>query len=253
MRPLTFITTVDVDAESVWLQAGERGMAASPSVASQGAFGPRVGLQRLLDVLAARGVLATFFVPGWVAEHWPRQIEGIQAAGHEIGLHGYLHEDPSTFVSIDEEEMILVRGREAVARLTGIEPLGYRPPGYVYTQNTVALLARHGFSYGSAMHDDDAAYIHSGEFGQVAEIPVLWHLTDDLYGWGQDVRLTPSQVEEHWSTELLELSRYNDRIFVPTVHPEQIGHPGRLAMFDRILALATEQGVQFRRCVDVAS
>ncbi len=48
--------------------------------------------QRLLDILDRVNVRATFFVVGWVAERYPRLIEAVRAAGHEIGSHGYRHE-----------------------------------------------------------------------------------------------------------------------------------------------------------------
>jgi peptidoglycan-N-acetylglucosamine deacetylase len=252
-QQVTFITTLDFDAETVWMQAAQRGPFHGPSYESQGTFGPKVGVWRLLDVLARNEVPATFFVPGWVAERWPAQVEAVVRAGHEVALHGYLHEYPNDFVSVEEEEMILLRGADALRKLTGTFPVGYRPPGYLYTNNTLGVLRRHGFVYGSAMHDDDAAYVHDGPGEGIVEIPVLWHLADDMFGSHMDVRLPPSQVEEHWSTELAELGRYEKRVFVPTLHPQVTGHPGRLAMFERVLALGRELDVRFARCVDVAT
>jgi hypothetical protein len=123
----------------------------------------------------------------------------------------------------------------------------------LYTDSTLGLLKRHGYLYGSAMQDDDAAYIHQeGPGAGLVEIPVLWHLTDDLFGMHADVRLTPSQVEEHWLTELRELGRFENRIFVPTMHPQVIGHPGRLAMFERVLRTGVEMGTRFIRCDQMA-
>src|SRR5439155_11948492 len=109
-----------------------------------------------------------------------------------------------------------------------------------------------GFAYGSAMQDDDAAYVHPGPGAPIAEIPVLWHLTDDLFGWHMNVNMPPSHVEEHWLTELRALGRFPGRIFVPTMHPQSIGHPGRLEMFERVLRAAKDLNVRFARAGVVA-
>jgi peptidoglycan/xylan/chitin deacetylase (PgdA/CDA1 family) len=195
-------------------------------------------------------VKATFFTPGWVAEKWPKAIEAIVSDGHEIGHHGYVHEFPFNFVAREDEELFLLRGKEALERVSGVDVVGYRPAGYMYTEHTLGLLKEHGFKYGSGMHDDDAAYVHEG--GQVAEIPVKWHLVDDMFGWHIDWGLPPSLVEEHWLSELRELGRFPGRIYVPTLHPQVMGHPGRLAMFERVLQAGVELGSKFRRCRDVA-
>ena len=253
MNRVDILVTFDFDAETAWRWKGSHGGPFhGPSYESQGTFGPKVGVWRVLDVLRAFSVPATFFVPGWVAEHHPAAIEALLAAGHEIAGHSYLHEKPSEFVSRDHEEMYLVRGKQALERVTGTQILGYRPGDYIYTDNTLELLKKHGFLYGSAMQDDDSAYVHEGPGEGLVEIPVLWHLTDDLFGWHWDVHLTPSQVEEHWLTELRELGRYENRIFVPTMHPQVIGHPGRLAMFERVLQTGVDLGSRFLRCEQLA-
>lgn len=252
MNRVDILVTFDLDAETIWRQRARTGRYKGPSYESQGTFGPKVGVWRVLDVLRAFSVPATFFVPGWTAEHYPAVMEAVLAAGHEIAHHSYLHENPADFVSPDEEEMYLLRGKEALEQVTGTRVLGYRPGAFTYTDHTLGLLKKHGFLYGSAMQDDDGAYIHAGPGEGLVEIPVLWHLADDFFGWHADVRLTPSQVEEHWLTELRELGRYENRIFVPSLDPQIIGHPGRLAMFERVLQAGVDLGARFLRCDQLA-
>src|SRR5690242_13165436 len=79
--------TFDFDAETIWRQRGRSGEGGI-SADSRGAFGARVGIYRVLDLLAAYRVPATFFVPGWVAEKWPEAVGAILRRDHEIGLHG---------------------------------------------------------------------------------------------------------------------------------------------------------------------
>jgi peptidoglycan/xylan/chitin deacetylase (PgdA/CDA1 family) len=249
---VTFVTTVDFDAESIWKQFARMGRGRGPSFESSGTFGPKVGIWRVLDLLQEYQVPATFFVPGWVAEKWPKVISACLEKGHEVALHGYLHEFMDTVVDIEEERMILERGIRALKESVGVTPAGYRPGAYIYTEWSLEIMRELGFRYGSAMQDDDGAYIHSGSGTPLVEIPVLWHLTDDLYGWHMNVNMPPSHVEEHWLTELRALGRYPDRLYVPTMHPQIIGHPGRMEMFERVLQAGKELNVRFARAVDVA-
>jgi peptidoglycan-N-acetylglucosamine deacetylase len=251
-HPVDIVVTFDHDAESAFLQH-QGGTHRGPSYLSGGAFGAKVGMSRVLDSLAARRVPATFFVPGWVAERWPRGVRAAAEDGHEIALHGYLHEYATAMADSAEERMVIRRGREALKAVTGAEPAGYRPPGSMYSEATVDLLAEFGFRYGSAMQDDDSAYLHPSDTGRpLVEIPCPWLLCDDLFGWHGDIRMAPSQVEETWTTELEAMGRYPGRIFVLTLHPHQIAHPGRLVMFERVLDRAIELGGRFRTCADVA-
>ena len=251
--PVDVVVTFDHDAETAFLQASG-GVYAGPSVVSHGTFGAKVGLRRVLDLLASKQVRSTFFVPGWVAERWPDNVKDIAACGHEVALHGYLHESVTAMVDVAEERMVLTRGVEALCDTLGSQIVGYRPPGSRYSPATVELLREFGFLYGSAMQDDDGAYLHPAPVGQpLVEIPCHWQLCDDLFGWNSDIRMTPSQVEGIWSAELDAMGAYAQRLFVLTLHPHQIGHPGRLAMLERVLDRAADYGARFRTCQDIAA
>jgi len=152
-----------------------------------------------------------------------------------------------------EERMVIARGIEALSGVVGPDVHGYRPPGSAYSVSTVGLLREFDFLYGSAMQDDDGAYLHTSPFGKpLVEIPCPWHLCDDIFGWHGDIRMTPSQVEETWLAELDAMGAYPGRLYVLTLHPHQIAHPGRLAMLDRVLERAEELGARFRTCEEVA-
>jgi peptidoglycan/xylan/chitin deacetylase (PgdA/CDA1 family) len=251
-HPVDILVTFDFDAETFSKQRSE-GRHHGPAFESHGTFGPKVGIWRILDSLQARGVLATFFVPGWVAERWPEVIREVMGRGHEIGLHGYLHEYPTAMVDEAQERMVVERAIGALEAVTGRKTEGYRPPGFLYSNHSLTLLRGYGFIYGSSMQDDDGAYIHQEpDAHPLVEIPCLWHLCDDLFGWHADVRLPPSQVEEHWVSELREIGRYPGRTYVLTLHPQLMGHPGRLAMLERVLDEAAGLGGRFRRCIEVA-
>ena len=133
-KSIALTLTFDFDASSVWMSSFGK---TSPAYMSRGEYGACVAVPRILDLLDKYGLKTTFFVPGHTLETFPEAVREILTRGHEIGHHGYVHEDP-TDLSYDEEERILVRGLESLDKL-GVKPLGYRSPGFDFSVNTLAL------------------------------------------------------------------------------------------------------------------
>src|SRR4029453_9209259 len=88
----TVCPSFDLDAISVWI--GSFGLL-TPTAMSRGEFGANVGTPRILDLLEREGVPSSWYVPGLDAEAFPDVCKRIRDAGHEIGHHGYCHENPS--------------------------------------------------------------------------------------------------------------------------------------------------------------
>src|SRR4051794_11649108 len=145
--------TFDFDAEEVWL-ASDPANAQRPGLLSQGTYGAKVAVPRILEMLARHGVPATFFVPGRVAERHGGRVAEIVAAGHEIALHGYTHRSPATMAP-QEERAELVRAKEILQGF-GAPVSGYRSPAWEFSPVTVDLLAEHGITYSSNFMDDIA-------------------------------------------------------------------------------------------------
>src|ERR1700743_2633089 len=114
----------DVDGETTALSEDPQ-LARRRTLMSQCEYGPRIGVPRLLGLLDHLQVPATFFIPGYIVEQHPRMVGGMCSKGHEIGLHGYLHEKLA-YLSEAEEEAILVRTIEILTRFTGSKPAGFR-------------------------------------------------------------------------------------------------------------------------------
>jgi peptidoglycan/xylan/chitin deacetylase (PgdA/CDA1 family) len=236
--------TFDVDAESAVL-AVDPGYERRPSLMSHQRYGPRVGVPRLLRLLEERSVRATFFVPGATADRHPEAVSAIVEAGHEVAHHGYLHE-PLTGRSEAEERAFLERGLEALDRVAGVRPAGYRAPWWELGEHTLALLHELGFAYDSSMFDGDAPYLAGAGAGGLVEVPVSWALDDweryafwpDLTGSGVIAR--PSEVLEAWWEEIEALVEVGG-CAVPTMHPFLSGRPSRAravgTLLDRILEL----------------
>ena len=83
---------IDVDAFGGWL--GSYGGEDSPGDISRGLFAGEVGVPRLLQLAQRREMPVTWFWPGHSVETFPEQFDAVVAAGHEIGVHGYSHENP---------------------------------------------------------------------------------------------------------------------------------------------------------------
>jgi peptidoglycan/xylan/chitin deacetylase (PgdA/CDA1 family) len=258
----------DFDAFSTWI--GTFG-ATSPSMLSRGEFGP-VGLRRILELMERYEAPGTFFTPGHTADAFPAAVEAIVAAGHEIGHHGWVHENPAP-LSRDEERHVIERGIEELQKVTGERPVGYRSPAWDNSPNTVELLLEYGFQYESSLmgNDFEPYWCRVGdkwsktepyEFGEpvdLVELPVAWHLDD----WPQfeyvvtpeitmqGVR-APSTMLEIWKGELTYLrERVGKGVMTITMHPQVSGRGHRLLALEEFLDFVRgHDDVGFTRCVD---
>lgn len=229
---------------------------------------------RILQLLHERDLPATFFVPGQTAEAYPDVVTAIRERGHEIGHHGYAHENPLTLTP-DDEEQALQHGCVVLEALTGERPVGYRAPCWEHSGATTILLAQHGFRYDSSLMGHDLepywcrtqdiwrpkAPIAFGERLPLVELPVAWHLDDfPQFEFAMDGHtvvpgLAPaSAVYETWTADLdYACAEQPGGVLVYTMHPEVIGRGHRLRMLRRFLDHCLERGdVTFGRGVDIA-
>jgi len=237
--------TFDVDAESavLWGPPGTlEAVGARMSVMSHQAYGPLVGIPRILDLLDRHQIASTFFVPGHTADRYPDAIRSIVAAGHEIAHHGYLHEQP-TALTLEQEIDALDRGLAALADVAGVRPSGYRAPMWDLSWRTPELLAERGFLYDSSLMDADHPYelsITPGATTSVVEIPIQWALDDwEQYCFLPDVSgsgliESPRKARELWQLEFDGLRRAGG-CWVLTNHPFLTGRPSRAAELDDLM------------------
>ena len=257
MAIIVFLT-FDFDALSIWIGTFKQ---MTPMALSRGEFGSRVGVDRILRVLAVHDVKATFFVPGHTALTFPGAVCRIAEAGHEIAAYNDLHETPLG-LSRDEEWEIMERAETALVQVVGVRAIGYRSPAWELSPNTIALLVEHGYRYDSSLKADDFrpyrprqsdAVEADGEvcFGSEAllwEFPVAWELDDYPYSHfahrplNQGPR-SPREVEVIWLAEFEYCRAHVDHgVFTLTTHPEIIGRGSRIAMLERLIGAMKEAG-----------
>ncbi|GAB3435630.1 polysaccharide deacetylase [Phycicoccus ginsengisoli] len=235
--------TFDVDAESCVL-AHDPKAASRMSLMSHQSYGPRVAMPKLLAMLARQDVRATFFVPGFTAESHPDMVRAIVDGGHEIGHHGYLHEQMQG-ISRETEAGYLDRGLDALHAVAGVVPVGYRAPWWEMNWHTPGLLAERGFRYDSSLLDGDAPYrfrVAPDSARELVEIPVDWALDDwEQYafypGWtGSGVIESPAKARELWFLEA-QAQHTQGGCWVLTNHPFISGRPSRLAALEQLVEL----------------
>jgi peptidoglycan/xylan/chitin deacetylase (PgdA/CDA1 family) len=265
---------VDVDAVAGWL--GSYGGEDSPDDISRGLFAGEVGVPRLLNMLERFGIKATFFTPGHSIETFPDQIKAVVAAGHEIGAHGYSHENPIAMTP-GQEEAVLDHCIGLITKLTGKPPSGYVAPWWEFSNVTNELLLKKGIKYDhSLMHHDFQPYyvrvgdswtkidyskhpsawmkpLVRGHATNLIEIPASWYLDDlppmmfikkapNSHGF-----VSPRHLEETWRDQFDWVYReYDYAIFPMSVHPDVSGRPQVLMMLERLYKhMISHAGVRF--------
>jgi len=244
----------DVDGETTALSE-DPALASRRTLMSQCEYGPKIGVPRLLGLLKHLNVPATFFVPGYIAEHHPRMVEAIVSRGHEIGLHGYMHEKLA-FLSEPEEEEILVRSIEILTKLTGVRPVGYRAPWFEINPWTAALLKKHQVEYCASEMGDDVPYFHSNG---LIEIPGQWMLEDwEQFAFNAEpawgfVPENCAKVYDLWWREFEAMHDFGC-CFVLTLHPWLSGRPSRVRLLEELVTSMRERGnIWFARGHEIAS
>jgi peptidoglycan/xylan/chitin deacetylase (PgdA/CDA1 family) len=232
----------DMDAEDVALTVDPESRHRLSAMSHQ-AYGPLTGMPRVLDLLRRHDLRATFFCPGYTAERYPDLLRRVRDEGHEIAHHGYLHEAIAGMSPTQEAE-VLDRGLDALERVVGLRPTGYRAPMWETTYATAGLLLDRGFAYDSSLMDSDVPYRLAERPGHgvrsIVEIPVAWALDDweqfafvpDLFGPG--VIEDPGKALALWTGELTEAHRHGS-CFTLTIHPFLSGRLGRLRALETLI------------------
>lgn len=244
----------DSDHEASTLRNNER----SPGKLSQGEYGGRVAVPQIAKLLSRYQIPATFFVPAVVALLYPDQQRELVAAGHEIGIHGWIHERNSELARPDEHHL-MIQASETLEQITGIRPVGIRTPSWDFSQHTLSLIQELGLIYDSSLMADDDPYelLDDGKPTGIVELPVEW-IRDDFPYFNMDrnsslrPHTAPSDVLEIFQAEF-DGAYENGGLFLLTMHPHIIGHRSRIRMLDQLFAyMKNYPDVWFATHADIA-
>lgn len=227
------LLSFDVDNETIWLRNNDTNVGGL----SQGEYGSRVALGRVLALLDEHGIAASFFGPAVSFSLAPQMIDAIKASGrHEIGIHGWIHERNATLPR-EEEERLLRKAVERMTELVGERPVGYRAPSWNFSDNTLDLLMEMDFLYDSSLMADDRPYeiVANGEPTGFVELPVDWILDDaPLMNPLGDRYSSPRDVLEVYKDEF-DVAYEEGTTFVLTMHPHYIGHRSRIVVLRQLI------------------
>jgi peptidoglycan-N-acetylglucosamine deacetylase len=272
---------VDVDAVAGWL--GSYGGEDSPLDISRGMFSGEVGSPRLVELFRRFGIRTTWFIPGHSIETFPEEMAMVADAGHEIGVHGYSHENPIAMTA-EQEEAVMDRCISLIEKKFGQKPRGYVAPWWEFSPITNELLLKKGFKYDHSLmhHDFQPHYVRVGdswtkidyskkahewmkplERGQetdLIEIPASWYLDDlppmmfikaapNSHGF-----TSPRDLEQIWRDQFDWVYReYDYAVFTMTIHPDVSGRPQVLMMHERLFAhMSAHPGVRFLTFEEIA-
>ena len=254
-----------MDAVAGWL--GSYGGEDSPDDISRGLFAGEVGAPRLLKLFERFGIKTTWFIPGHSIETFPNEMQAVADAGHEIGIHGYSHENPIAMTREQETE-VLDKCIDLVTKLSGKRPTGYVAPWWEFSNVSNELLLERGIKYDhSLMHNDFTPYyvrvgdswtkidyskkpepwmspLKRGAETDLIEIPANWYLkrsaADDVH---QERRpATPWLRQPHNPTSSRSGKDEFDWVYLEmdyavfpiTIHPDVSGRPQVLMMLERL-------------------
>ena len=248
----------------------------------RGLWAGEIGIPRLVKLFDRYGIKSTFFTPGHTIESFPEQIEMVVAAGHEIGAHGYSHENPRD-MDPDQEEAVMVKSIELIEQFTGSKPTGYIAPWGEMTQITADLLLKHGFEYDRThvLHDFQPFYVRTGDSWtkidytkrahewmkpivrgkeiNLVSLAFNWYLDDlppmmfvkkfaNSFGF-----TNPRDIEDLWRDQFdWVYEEYDYAVFPICIHPDVSGRPQVLLMLRRLIEyMAGKPGVSFDTCHNI--
>jgi peptidoglycan-N-acetylglucosamine deacetylase len=264
----TICMSVDYDAVSTWIAAGQTGL----RTLSRGEFA-EVATPQLLTIFKRYGITTSWYIPGNTGLQYPASVAAVGAAGHEIANHTLRHEDIGA-LPVDQMRSSLQRTNDILERITGQRPVGARLSGADLGDGTcLKVMAEMGFRYDSSLlggyravwapspHTIDAeGLIRRGAPLDMVELPFVWILTDfsqfEFHVGPPNYRallLNARHVEEVWVDEIDDLiARDPDGFIMFALHPQVIGRGSRLAMLERVIEHALEKKCRFATAAQIA-
>ena len=226
---------------------------------SQGQYGNRQGVPRILEILARRGAKASFFVPAVTALLYPDEQRRVVAEGHEVAIHGWIHERNSE-LPLEAERDLQMRSADTLEKVTGRRPVGIRTPSWDFSPNTLAITKAMGLVYDSSLMADVDCYelLMDGKETGVVELPVEWIRDDAVYfNMNRFAALRPYtppvDVFDIFRREF-DAAYREGGVFQLTMHPHITGYRSRVWILDELIGhIRAHEGIWFATHAEVAA
>jgi len=235
--------TFDMDADSLIHIAKPKDSYDRLYPITMGKYGPTVAVPRILATYKKFGLKQSFFIPGWCIEQYADTVESILKDGHEIGHHGWIHEDP--IATAGNQREWIEKALASYSKIVGGKPKGYRAPVYNVTQEVIDLLIEHDFKYDSSLMADDIPYQMQTKAGELYEMPVHWGTDDwppfahyDEIGYMMPVRGPSAGLQGFW--EEFDAQYEAGGFFMLIVHPFLTGRLARWRLVEQWLEKTLE-------------
>jgi len=226
----------DSDHETNELRDGGR----SVGRMSWGQYGNRKGVPRIKAALDRAGIKATFFVPAVAALLHPDEQRMLASEGHEIGIHGWIHELNSV-LPYEAERDLMFRAADTLETITGVRPVGLRTPSWDFSPSTLRIERELGLLYDSSLMADDDCYelLEDGEPTGIVELPVEWIRDDAVYFnmhrfSGLRPYTAPETVFDIFRREF-DRARQEGGLFLLTMHPHVTGYRSRIWILEQLI------------------
>lgn len=233
----------DVDHDSNELREGGKSIGAM----SRGQYGHRQGIPRIMEILRRHDVPASMYVPAVVAQLYPDETRMFAAEGHEVGIHGWIHERNSILPPAVERDLQM-RSADTLEKIAGVRPVGIRTPSWDFSHITLEITRDMGLLYDSSLMADVDCHtlLLDGEDCGVIELPVEWIRDDAVYfnmaRFSALRPYTPPEAVLDIFRREFDAAYAEGGLFQLTMHPHVTGYRSRVWILEAIIEHAKAKG-----------
>ncbi len=245
----------DVDHDTNELRDGGHSIGAM----SRGQYGNRQGIPRIMEIVRRHDIRLTFYVPAVVSLLYPDETRMFAAEGHEVGIHGWIHERNSVLPGHVERDLQM-RAADTLEKIAGVRPVGIRTPSWDFSPVTLEITRDMGLAYDSSLMADVDCYelLLDGAATGVTELPVEWIRDDAVYfNMNRFTALrpyTPPEAVFDIFRREFDAAWAEGGIFQLTMHPHITGYRSRIWIFEALITRAKAKGdVWFATHAEIAA
>ncbi len=217
----------------------EKASGEGPTVRAWGQrdYGNRIGIFRIMEVLAKHGIRATTTVNSAICDHHPQIVEDAVKLGWEFMGHNKMNQTRLTGLTLEQERELIHDSLKRLEQATGKRPAGWLGAGLAETWNTLDILVDEGCQYVSDWVNDDQPYFMTVKGKKLVYLPYSYEINDSpqLYYRDRSIDEFETMIKEQFDV-LYREGEQSARVMAICLHPYIIGVPHRIGGLDRALS-----------------